>query len=103
MVGVGDGAAQATYSLLTVDSVVGHLHELWWQDTLRLLVALELSGIEEWCPADSILVTVTGGFNRLRRSGVCSSVVIGHINLLLKLSTLLYVRGGRLFIHHVPW
>ena len=78
-------------------------HELRWQDSLRLLVGKELSGIEQWCPADAILVTVTGGFNRLRRGGVSSDVVIGHINLLLKLSTLLYVRGCLFFVHHVPW
>ena len=86
-----DGAAHAASWLLAVDSVDRHRHELRRQNTLRLLIGLKLSGVEEGCPADAILVTVTGGFNRLRRSGIPSDIVIGHINLLLQLSTLLYI------------
>ena len=102
LVGVWDCTVH-TSRLLTVLSVPGHWHELRWQDTLRLLIGLELSRIEEGCPADAILVTVTGGFNWLWSGGVSSDIVIGHINLLLKLSTLLYIRSCRLLIHHVPW
>ena len=102
LVGVRDCTVH-TSRLLTVLSVPGHRHELRWQDTLRLLIGIELPWVEKRCPADAILVTVTGAFNRLWSGGVSSDIVIGHINLLLKLSTLFYVRGCRLFIHHVAW
>ena len=103
LVRVRDSAAHSTSRLLTVDSVDGHRHKLRRKHTLWLLISLELSWVDEGCPAHATLVTISGGFNGLRRSWVSSDVIVGHIYFLLKLSTLLYIGCCRLFIHHVPW